>query len=190
MRTDMATAGSLKLRMEVVMKRVVLLVVPLMVAGFCGVGTSYAAKESKARTRGADDQVKVSRRSGDDTGVDDRGRGRGRGKGKGGKPGGVRREINLSGDDINGVTPKGKAEFRVRGQQTKFKVEVERVSLPDGTVLTVKVNDNTVGTLTLNLRTGELELNSNDGDTVPAVQTGDRVTVTDSSGTVLLSGQF
>lgn len=188
------------------MKRVVLLVVPLMVAGFCGVKTSYAAKENKARKRGADDQVKVSRRNGDDTGVDDRGRGRsrddngqddlgrgrgrGRGKGKGGKPGGVRREINLSGDDINGVTPKGEAEFRVRGQQTKFKVEVEHVSLPDGTVLTVKVNDNTVGTLTLNLGTGELELNSNDGDTVPAVQTGDQVTVTDSSGTVLLSGQF
>jgi len=184
------------------MKKVSLFIVPLVVAGFCGVNTSYAAKGSKARKRGADDSVEVSRGRGvddkagndrrrgggrDDTGVDDRGRGKGKG---GGKPGGVRREINLSGEDINGLTPKGKAEFRVRGQQTKFKVEVERVNLPDGTALTVKVNDNAVGALTLNLGTGELELNSNDGDTVPQIRQGDRVTVTDSNGAVLLSGQF
>ncbi len=189
------------------MKRVSWLVVSLLLTGFCWVGTSHAAtKKGKSKRaddsgvhlsrRGGDDNVGDDRgrgRGGDDNGQDDRGRGRGRGRGKGkggGKPGGVRREINLSGDDINGVTPKGEAEFRVRGQQTKFKVEVEHVNLPDGTVLTVKVNDNPVGTLTLNLGTGELQLNSNDGDTVPAIQTGDQVTVTDSSGTVLLSGQF
>jgi hypothetical protein len=131
------------------MKRVVVLALPLMVAGLCVNRAAFAAKA-----------------------------------------GGVRREINLSGDAINGVVPKGKAEFRKRKKQTKFKVEVERVNLPDGTPLTVNVNGNPVGTLTLNLRTGELELNSNDGDTVPQIRQGDRVTVTDSNGAVLLSGQF
>ncbi|MCS6863323.1 MAG: hypothetical protein NZT92_23700 [Abditibacteriales bacterium] len=155
------------------MKRVIWLVVPLMVAGFCGVSTSYAAKEKKARHEGADDQVQLARRGGG-----------------GGKPGGVRRKINLSGEAIGGVTPKGKAEFRARGRQTKFKVEVERFNLPNGTVLTVRVNGTPVGTLTLNMRTGELELNSNDGDTVPAIRRRDQVTVTDARGAVLLSGHF
>jgi hypothetical protein len=104
----------------------------------------------------------------------------------------VRREIRLSGDDIDGIVPKGEAEFRVnRKGGTKFKAEAEHVNLPAGTVLTVKVNDVVVGTLTLNrLREGELELNTNDGDTVPAVTAGTTVVITTSDGSTVVSGQF
>lgn len=112
-----------------------------------------------------------------------------------GKAGGAKRKIRLSGDAINGVVPKGTAEYSVKRkkktQQTKFEVEAEHVNLPAGTVLTVLVNGTPVGTLTLNsLGEGKLELESNHGDTVPAIQRGDVVTVTDAEGNTLLSGRF
>lgn len=99
-------------------------------------------------------------------------------------------KARLTGPAIDGLTPKGLARFRSRGARMDFKVQVERVKLADGTVLTVKLNGAVVGTLTLNLRRGALELNTQDGHTVPAVQAGDAVTVTDADGNVLLSGTF
>ncbi len=111
------------------------------------------------------------------------------------KAGGAKRKILLSGDAINGVVPKGTAEYHVlkkkKKQQRKFEVEAEHVNLPAGTVLTVLVNDAPVGTLTLDRKgEGKLELESSRGDTVPAIQTGDRVTVVDADSNTLLSGQF
>jgi len=102
----------------------------------------------------------------------------------------VQMRIRLTGPAINGITPKGVARFRSRGTRMDFKVQVEKVNLPDGTELSVKVNDSVVGTLVLNLRRGRLELNTQDGETVPAIQSGDVVTVTDAAGNALLSGTF
>ncbi len=88
------------------------------------------------------------------------------------------------------MTPKGHAEFRVRGTRRVFKVEVEDVNLADSTELTVKLNGDVVGTLVLDLREGELELNTNDGDTVPDSVAGKTVTVVTADGATVVSGQF
>jgi hypothetical protein len=73
-------------------------------------------------------------------------------------------------------------------------VEVENVNLKAGTVLDVSVQHGAVttpvGHITLSaLGAGELELNSQDGDTVPAVQSGDMVVVR-NAGTPILAGTF
>ncbi len=73
-------------------------------------------------------------------------------------------------------------------------MEVEHVNLPQGTVLTVAVMRGTastmVGTITLNaFGSGELELNSEDGAAVPAIMTGDIVTVSNGA-TAILTGAF
>jgi hypothetical protein len=70
------------------MKRVILLVVPLMVAGL------WMDRSSVAVAKRADE---------------------------------IWKEINLSGEPINGRLPKGKAKFRARGgRPKKFNVEGER----------------------------------------------------------------
>ena len=102
-----------------------------------------------------------------------------------------RLKTRLAGAAIAGKTPEGSAEFRsesIKGR-TEFKVEVEHVNLPDGTTLDVSVNGTVVGHITLKFGGGELELNSQDGDTVPAVVKGDMVTVA-NGGTTILAGAF
>ena len=100
----------------------------------------------------------------------------------------------LAGAAIQGKTPEGNAEFRVCRGRTEFKVEVENVNLAAGTILTVSVQHSgvttSVGQITLSaLGFGELDLQSQDGDTVPAVQKGDMVIVS-NGGTAILSGVF
>ncbi len=111
-----------------------------------------------------------------------------------GKNKGTRLSIFLSGDPVN-VLPKGNTEYRentTKKDKVKrtFEVEAERVNLPDGTVLTANGNGVSVGTLTLSEREDGLELETSHGDTVPAIQRGDVVTVTDENGSTVVSGQF
>src|SRR5437764_10581921 len=88
----------------------------------------------------------------------------------------TRLRTRLAGGAINGKTPEGNADFRsepAKGR-TRLNVEVENVNLPAGTVLDVTVQHGAASTLaghiTLNaFGGGELELNSQDGATVPAV---------------------
>src|SRR3954464_104677 len=95
----------------------------------------------------------------------------------------VRLRTQLTGNAIGNNTPSGHADFRADSRgRTRLNVEVEHVNLPQGTTLTVTLTHagatTTIGTLMLNaVGEGELELNSQDGNTVPAVQAGDVVTV-------------
>jgi len=107
----------------------------------------------------------------------------------------TRLRAQLTGPAIGNITPSGNADFRSDSRgRTRLNVEVERVNLPQGTVLTVTLTHagatSTVGTLTLS-GTGfaELELNSQDGQTVPAVQSGDMIAVMNGASFVL-SGVF
>jgi hypothetical protein len=103
----------------------------------------------------------------------------------------TRLRAQLTGPAIGNVTPSGSADFRSdsRGRM-RLNVEVEHVNLPQGTTLTVTLTHagsaSTVGTVTLGA-TGfaELELNSQDGQTVPAVQSGDVVTAMNGASAVL-----
>ncbi len=123
--------------------------------------------------------------------------------GKGGGGGGnnnnnaseVRLRTQLAGAAITGQTPSGHADFRLESSRnrSRLNVEVEHVNLQDGTMLDVAVVhagvSTKVGTIKLKLGFGELELNSQDGDTVPAVVSGDMVTVS-NAGSPILSGVF
>jgi len=107
----------------------------------------------------------------------------------------TRLRAQLTGAAIGNITPSGNADFRSDSRgRTRLNVEVEHVNLPQGTVLTVTLTHagttTTVGTFTLSV-TGfaELELNSQDGQTVPAVQSGDMIAVMNGASFVL-SGVF
>jgi hypothetical protein len=101
-------------------------------------------------------------------------------------------QTNLSGPAINGLTPSGVALHRTQTDGSRrFRVEVEDVNLPAGTVLNVLVNGTNIGTFTINsFRQGELERNTNDGQTVPNVNVGTVVSVRTQNGATVASGTF
>jgi hypothetical protein len=107
----------------------------------------------------------------------------------------VRLRTTLAGAAIAGKKPEGNADFRSETGRMRLSVEVENVNLPDGTVLTVAVSHAgasvTVGTITLNSKGNgnELELDSQHGDTVPAISSGDMISVSNGAA-VILAGAF
>lgn len=103
----------------------------------------------------------------------------------------VNLQTNLSGAAISGVTPFGRAEYKVfTSGNRKFEVEAFSVNLPAGTALSVQVNGAFVGQLFISAsQSGELELKTEDGQTVPNIQNGDTVTVKQNAN-IILSGTF
>lgn len=107
------------------------------------------------------------------------------------KSDGTRLRAKLTGPAIGTVVPSGQVDYRVRTGRARLNVEVEDVSLPVGTVLTVHLAGAQIGTITVAAVTlgGELELNTQDGATVPAVVKGAVVEVK-NAGITILSGNF
>jgi hypothetical protein len=109
----------------------------------------------------------------------------------------TRLRTRLAGAAITGMTPEGNADFRSDSNNNRMRlnVEVEHVNAPAGTSLDVSIQHGTsspmmVGHIMLSATgEGELELNSQDGATVPAVQSGDMVIVS-NGGTAILTGVF
>jgi hypothetical protein len=101
-------------------------------------------------------------------------------------------EAKLSGAPIGGVTPKGEAEFEIEGANSEFKARIENVNLAAGTVLDVLVDGTKVGTVTVasGLQRSELRLKTEDGQTVPAINSRTRVVVADASGVTIVAGSF
>ena len=105
----------------------------------------------------------------------------------------TRLKARLTGPAIAALKPSGEAEFRSSVGRSRLSVEVEDVNLPAGTPLTVWSQRGTgapamIGTITLGpppLRTGELELNTQDGQTVPALQAGDVITIRNDTSAIL-----
>lgn len=107
----------------------------------------------------------------------------------------IRLRTRLAGAVTQGRTPEGNADFRSdnRGRM-RLNVEVENLNLPAGTTLQVSIQHGATltaaGTISLaNSGFGELELNSQDGATVPAVTSGDMVVVA-NGGVTILAGVF
>jgi hypothetical protein len=107
----------------------------------------------------------------------------------------TRLRARLTGQAIQGVTPEGSADFRSETGRTRLQVEVEHVNLPAGTVLAVFLQSGTnapvqIGQIAVSSTGfGELELDSQAGAIVPAVQNGDILSVV--NGTVaILAGVF
>jgi hypothetical protein len=101
-------------------------------------------------------------------------------------------EANLSGASINGVTPKGEAEYHIETEGREFRVRIENVNLPAGTVLNVFVDGAKVGTISVaaSLQRSELRLKSENGQTVPQINSRTRVVVSDGSGATVVAGSF
>src|SRR5688572_4825127 len=86
-----------------------------------------------------------------------------------------------------GVIADGRADYRERGNSMRLNVEVEDV-FPNST-FTVEVSGEPIGTITASsFGTGELELNTNDGQAVPKVLTGDLVEIFQGTELVLSGG--
>lgn len=102
-------------------------------------------------------------------------------------------EAELSGAPVNGIVPKGEAEFEVEDSANReFRVRVENVNLPAGTVLDVFVDGTKVGTITLvgNLQRSELELKTELGQQIPQVSTRTRVVIATQAGVTIVAGSF
>ena len=103
----------------------------------------------------------------------------------------VRLKTSLTGAAIDGKTPEGSADFRSDAKgRMRLNVEAENGNLPMDTVLTVSLMhtgvSTAVGNITLSAHgSGELELNSQDGAMVPAVQSGDLITVSNGAQAIL-----
>jgi len=104
----------------------------------------------------------------------------------------VRLRTKLAGGAVGGLEPSGHADFRARSGRARLNVEVEDVNLAEGTALAVSVMVDgmkiSVGTITVSaapVRGGELELNTQDGQSVPAVKSGTTVIVEGPGGAIL-----
>jgi hypothetical protein len=79
----------------------------------------------------------------------------------------------------------------VRGTDRELEIEVEHINSLIGQTVTFTLSGATVGTAVVNsLGQAELELETEDGDTVPVVSPGALVTVLTSNGTLIVSGNF
>ena len=102
-------------------------------------------------------------------------------------------QTDLTGALISGIRPQGEAEFTIElSGNREFKVRVENVNLPGGTLLNVAVDGTQVGTISLigGLVRSELVLKTERGQTVPQINSGTRVVVSSQSGVALLAGAF
>jgi hypothetical protein len=98
----------------------------------------------------------------------------------------------LSGATLNGATPKGAAEFKQKADGSRsLEVEVEHVNLSAGTVLDVFVDNQKIGTITLDtLMAGKIELETEHGQTFPLINSRTRVVVAQQSGATVVAGSF
>jgi CHRD domain/FG-GAP-like repeat len=95
----------------------------------------------------------------------------------------------LQGPTIGGTMSSGLGQYVEFPANKELSVYV-RLHLPSGTVLNVSVGTTSIGTITLrNDGFGKLELESEDGDTVPTITAGNMLTVK-NGGTTVLSGTF
>ena len=85
----------------------------------------------------------------------------------------------------------GKADFRQRGDERELQVEVEDAKPLAGTSLKVFVDGRLAGMMRINrLGNGNLNRNTENGQSVPAVHVGSKVRVRTAGGTLVVSGAF
>ena len=103
----------------------------------------------------------------------------------------TRLRARLVGQPIQSITPEGNGDFRSQTGRSRLQVQVEHVNLPAGTVLTVSLQSGAnapmqIGQITLSATGfGELEIDSQNGATVPVVNQGDVLSVANGSAAVL-----
>jgi hypothetical protein len=85
----------------------------------------------------------------------------------------------------------GSSQYQSQPGQSEFQAEVEHLRALAGKQLLVKVNGSTVGKMKVSrLGQADLTLNSELGQSVPAITAGVLVNVTTNTGTVVVSGRY
>ena len=101
----------------------------------------------------------------------------------------------LHGAAINLIRPHGLAQYSTQfdpetGWERQFEVEVHRVNLANGAVLSVELNGQEIGRMRLWQGEGNLNLDTQLGNAVPYIKKGDKVAIVDRAGTLIVSGAF
>ena len=101
-------------------------------------------------------------------------------------------EADLTGAAINGIVPRGDAQYEIEFNNREFRVRIEDVNLPAGTVLDVLVDGAKVGQLSVapSLDRSEFRLKTENGQAVPQINSRTRVVVAGAAGATLLAGSF
>ena len=108
--------------------------------------------------------------------------------GNGGGGGKVRIVLTGAGTYANA---KGKADYKSKGGEREFQVEVENIKKLAGKSVSIFVNGNQIGTAAVNsLGAARLNRNSDLGQTVPNIKAGDQVQVKTANGVLIVSGSF
>jgi hypothetical protein len=85
----------------------------------------------------------------------------------------------------------GSSQYQSQPGQSEFQAEVEHLRSLGGKQLLVKVNGTTVGKIKVSRQgQADLTLNSELGQTVPAITAGSVVKVTTAAGTLVVSGRY
>jgi hypothetical protein len=85
----------------------------------------------------------------------------------------------------------GSSQYQAQPGQSEFQAEVEHVRSLAGKQLLVKVNGTTVGKMKVSRQgRADLTLNSEVGQSVPAISAGALVKVTITTGTLVVSGSY
>lgn len=105
-----------------------------------------------------------------------------------------RKKINLIASSAGiAIDASGTAEVRQQGFQQRFKVSMD-ARVPNGATFVVSANGQAVGVITIQLGDGELDLNNNNGKTLPLplsnVCAAGVVSVAGAGGVTALSGSF
>ena len=79
---------------------------------------------------------------------------------------------SLSGSAIGGIVPRGIGVYETEGTGRELNVFINYVNLPNNTALSVMLGNSLIGSITVNNRSGRLELSTEDGGTVPTVTNG------------------
>lgn len=101
---------------------------------------------------------------------------------------GVNLATSLPGPVLNGIKPEGHCYYFAGALHTTFGISVENVALPDGTSLNVNLNGTAFTNIILQAGQAIWRLNTTLGDTIPTMQAGDVISVTDASNNVIQSG--
>jgi len=96
----------------------------------------------------------------------------------------------LTGGTINGVLPRGYAQYEIHSSRTELEIRLSQINLPAGTSLSVSVDGTAVGNMSLQSGgEGRLRLRSDNGQTVPVVIAGSTISIS-NGGNAILNGTF
>ena len=103
----------------------------------------------------------------------------------------TRIQASLSGGATGGVIPAGFSEWRLDDSgRRRLEVQASSVNLPNGTVLTIVINNAAVGQMTVNSFGGAFfSVDTNNGQTVPVINFGNPIQVNDGA-TAILAGTY